>query len=282
MRMARTFVVGMVLCAAGFSLAAEGETGAVPVERWLLLSPGSAPLPAFHDQQAGEFSLSDLLSFPSLPLQELRPRAGESVAWSGGSVSWQEERSAEVKLAGGEGVQESYLAAYLTVPRFTSLELVVRSHHLLRVTVDGKEEATRETATPAADDAGKKRRKKAAKKEDPAEPGEAKAELDLEPGMHRIVVRALRDPESPYPWTVSAELRSSGEEPPVVQLGTSPRHALELAQILDVPQPRLGLVAEVPSGGLVEDLRAKHFVRVSPGLRDDLNDDHVTLLMLPR
>ena len=149
MSMRTAFAAGVLLCAAGFSQAAEGEAGAVPVERWLLLSPRAAPLPAFHDQQDGEFSLSDLLSFPTLPLQELRPRAGDSVARSDGTVSWQEERSAEVTLAGGEGIQEAYLAATLQVSRFTSLELVVRSHHLLRVTVDGVEVATRTAATPA-------------------------------------------------------------------------------------------------------------------------------------
>ena len=262
MSMRTAFAVGVLLCAVGFTQAAESERR---VERWLLLSPRAAPLPAFHAQKDGEFSLSDLLTFPSLPLQELRPRAGESVARSDGTVSWQEERSAEVTLAGGEGIQEAYLAATLQVSRFTSLELVVSSHHLLRVTVDGVEVATKTAATAAADEedeSGRKRRKKDDKKKEPAEPGEAKAELDLEPGLHRIVVRALRDPESPHPWTVAALLRSSGDELPPVQLGTSPEHPLELEQILEVPQPAGVTVS--PDGELV----AIRLGRIRPGTDD--------------
>jgi len=260
MPIAKTLFVGVLLCAAGFCQAAEAETGTVPVASWLVLSPAAAPLPAFHDQKAGEFSLSELLSSPSLPLQQLRPRIGESLTLSNGSVSWREERSAEVMLSAGEGVQEAYLAAYLQLPQFASLELVVRSHHLLRVTVDGKEVATKTAATPVDDEeeSGKKR----GKKDEPAEPGEAKGDLDLEPGMHRIVVRALRDPECPYPWTVAALLKSSGKEPPAVQLGTSPQHPLELEQILDAPQPAGVTVS--PDGELV----ALRLRRIRPGTDD--------------
>ena len=49
--------------------------------------------------------------------------------------------------------------------------------------------------------------------------------------------------------TVAALLRSSGEEPPAVQLGTSPQHPLELEQILDVPQPAGVTIS--PDGELV-------------------------------
>lgn len=254
-------VLVIFLCVAGVCRAAEGEVGSVPVERWLILNPVAAPLPVFHQEQAGEFSLSDLLSSPSLPLVELRPRVGESVARGEGTWVWQEQHSTEVHLAGGDGFQEAYLAAYLEVSRFTTLELVVRSHHLLRVTVDGKEVATKTSATSVGggeQESGKKKRKKDAA----AEAGEAIAELDLEPGMHRIVVRALRDPESLHPWTVSALLRSSGEQPPAVRLGTSPRHPLELAQVLDAPQPASVTVS--PDGELV----AIRLRRIRPGTGD--------------
>jgi dipeptidyl aminopeptidase/acylaminoacyl peptidase len=262
-------LAGLMLLWAVAAVAAEG---ALPVDRWLVLGPAPAPLPALHDEKAGEFSLKELLSARSLARPDLSPRAGDTVAWGPGTeLRWQEMGTAAgspLKLAAAEGIQAAYLAAYLRVPRFVSLELSVRSHHPVLVRVDGAEVATKAGSTPApangnGEPEDKTRKKKGKATQETAgqeEPGSARADLDLEPGVHRILIRALRDPGCALPWTVGASVGSEdGELPAGLALSASPEHPLELAQVLDAPRPTAVTIS--PDG----ELAAVTLARVRPG-----------------
>jgi dipeptidyl aminopeptidase/acylaminoacyl peptidase len=253
--------------AAATLMAAGAVRSGEPVRpaAWLLLGPAPAPLPAFHDEKPGGQDAAHLLETEHLGRADLRPRSGEAVPWiDGTSLTWREvpAPAGGLGLGAAEGSQVAWLAASLRAERFTEVDLVVRSHHLLLLAVDGRVVARKKAATspPGTDDddgAGKKKKKK---DEGGPEPGEAKAKLDLEPGVHRVLVKALRDPGCPFPWAVAAEL--TPPEGAAVSWSTSPDHPLELAQVLDAPQP--SGVAISPDGALA----AITVSRIVPGTHD--------------
>ncbi len=238
----------------GVGAADDAEPARRTVERWLVLGPSNAALPVFHEDGEDEFGLAELLAAPALPSRARRPRAGATLTWAGGeTLTWAETVASDegsIEFASGDGIRQAVLAATLTVQRFTSLVLIVESHHLLSVHVDGKEVATKKKATTKPSDEPENGKKGKRKKKDPIEPGEARASLDLEPGAHRILVRTLQDPDCLEPWGIAA--RVEVEEPNLLNgltVNSSTVHLLELAQILDAPQP--SGVSLSPDGTLV-------------------------------
>ena len=235
------------------SAAADGKPEPVPLDAWLQLGPTASPLPAFHDDRAGRYSSKDLLESRQLP--DGVPRATAAVPWgSGGELSWAPVRARKDgrillgKKSSAPGT--AWLATFLHVPRFSEVTLTVRSHHLLRVDVDGETEARRKACTGAEDDS-----------DDELEPGKATAELQLEAGVHRILIKAVREPECEHPWAVSAEVAASIEG---VTLSAEliPERPLQLSDVLDAQRP--SAVALSPDGELV----AITLQRILPGTDD--------------
>ncbi|MCP4662950.1 MAG: S9 family peptidase [bacterium] len=238
-RQIRTLSVLVAIGALVAAVAAQGETAGdkalATIESWLVLGPVAVPLPAFHDE-ADDFGVAELLGIDPVEAKELWPAAGDDLAWPGGpALTWTaaEPGSQGLELAaGGEVPQMAYLAAYLESSRFVEVELKLRSHHLLRVFLDGAEVAAKTTSESAPEPQGKRRRRS----KDPVIAGTLDASLVLTTSKHLILVQALWDPAGHESWSVTGELvakQSAPESAAVVTASTSARHRLRIADMLD-------------------------------------------------
>ncbi len=247
----------LCLFLAGTPASGKEATGEpVPIRKWLLLGPVAAPLPAFHEEKPGSFSLGDLLEGQQIRLPRMTPEAGRRVAWSPGvSLEWKpvtagKEGTVSLEPAGNPGA--AWLFTYLKVDRFQSLELKVSGEHLLQIDLDGETLATRAKIGKKSQDGSS------------GDANELSASLDLEPGVHRLLVKTIGDPQLDHPWSVSARIIPP-ETGLHLKITTSPEHPLELAQILDAPRPtEIALSAD-------GQLAAITMQRIIPGTDDAEN-----------
>lgn len=225
----------------GAEYAAEESPGySIPLTEWLLLGPAPAPLPVFHGETPGSFSLEDLLSAEQIRRPGMTPAEGEGLAWSPAvRLEWNHINSGETGMVSldGDGGEAAWLATYLRARKFASVDLKIRGGHLLRVDLDGKTV--------------------------PTDPDDLSAHLDLEPGVHLLLIKTLQDPAAKEAWSVGARLESTGIDlTQAISVSTSPDHPLALAQILDAPRPSDATLS--PDGSLA----AIRIGRILPGTDD--------------
>ena len=211
---------------------AAGAATKTEVVSWLSAGPFSTPLPALGSPKAGDlgaFSLSELLKFEPVEISSLRPRQGEPFPWTAGpAAAWTllsaGPKGAELSAA-GQTPHTAYLAAYLTAGQWTAAKLTVSSPHPFQAFIDGKSVVTQAASEKKSGDAA-------------AETGrKATADLKLEMGRHLLVLKALRDPENPSPWSIQAGLETS-DDAAGAALIVSPwaDDRVSLGHVLDTPQ----------------------------------------------
>jgi len=213
MRSSRWTTAILPLLVAALSLAArteramnqtqsEATPAPVPLTRWLVLGPVVDPLPTFHDEKPGSYGVEDLLKAERFPARPWRPTDGAEEAWFGGGLLRWKARDAGpgglVSLAAPEGTGKgrpatAWLSAYLTVARFTSLDLEVIGTHPRRAWLDGDQVAIGGTETEAS------------------KPADVKGKLELTTGKHLLVLKTVFDPARAGEWTLGASLRFPGE-----------------------------------------------------------------------
>lgn len=237
--------LGVVAVAAGAQDAAVAETAVeetpaveqaapagIPVEQWLLLGPIPVTWPAFHDAPVAGVGMDELSAAWPLAVDELWPRVKDTVAWPGtGKQVWSRQAAGGGALAlarPADGAAEALAAVYVQVDHFTAVTLSLTSLHPLALAVDG---APVELA--AGEETG------------PDELAPQTATLDLIPGKHLLLVRALLDPEVEGAWSVAAELQP-GEEFAAPVLSTDPARAITIRDVVDAPA--LESVAIAPDG----------------------------------
>jgi dipeptidyl aminopeptidase/acylaminoacyl peptidase len=225
------------------------------VTHWLMLGPVSDPLPLFHEEDRGRFSVEDLLKSDRGPSPRARPAAGSSIPWpTGESLTWVEApapKDGRIELSTtatneGRAYASSWLVSYVSVDRFQALDVELQGGHPRRLYVDGEPAIT---GGLTKDGTG----------------SEAKGTVKLEPGTHAFLIETIFDPERGAPWTVGATLAIAKPDTsalPAIVDTKDPAQDLTLAQILDAPQ--IGSVAISPDGGLV----AAALSRVVPGSDD--------------
>ncbi len=185
---------------------ASGAATQTAITSWLAAGPFATPLPALGSPKAGDlgaFTLSELLKFEPVEISSLKPRQGEPVPWTAGQAQAWTLLSAGPKglelSAAGQTPQTAFLAVYLTAGQWTAAKLTVSSPHPFQAYIDGKSVVTQAASEKKSGDA-------------PAETGrKATADLKLETGRHLLVLKALRDPENPSPWSVQASLETSDD-----------------------------------------------------------------------
>jgi dipeptidyl aminopeptidase/acylaminoacyl peptidase len=222
----------------------------VTIERWLVLGPVVDPLPLFHDEKAGGFDLKARLDAGVFPPTQWQPEEGAVESWfAGRQLSW------DVRSANGNGLVEldvpdgaangrpaaAWLAAYVEVDRFHSLELEIIGSHARRVWLDGQS-----VASGGLDGNS-----------------EVKQTIKLITGRHLLLIEALWDPSKDDDWTVGATFAKDNEDADVgVSLSLEPERGITIKDITDAPT--ISSVALSPDGRLV----AAALGRYLPGTDD--------------
>jgi dipeptidyl aminopeptidase/acylaminoacyl peptidase len=211
-----------------------GDTAPVHVDRWLVLGPFPAPLPAFAAGNDSKAGAAKLLAYEEIRLSAMKPVEGAAQALLYGSKALWRNAAADsngVSIpVGGETPAIAYLAAYVEVPRWTKLSVSARSSDAFAVVVDGAEIVKSDKPAGLA---GKKS-------------GEAK----LEPGKHLLVVKTVRAAAdtSAADWRVDVSL-SAGERAGAPACSISPERSVSLSEILYLTQ--ISRTALSPDGSLV-------------------------------
>jgi dipeptidyl aminopeptidase/acylaminoacyl peptidase len=207
----------------------EAQGREIQVASWLVTLPSLLPLPALSSEAGHEIELKDLLSQDAIDVKDVYPTAGAKWNWPREEVAWTQTKtpdgaldlSALLKASAqkaskskeGNAAELSYqcLAAfYLSVDRYSPVQFVLESQHLLQVYVDGEKVKDKTDKEPATVD------------------------LKLLRGKHRIIVRAVHDPQGAKEWTLSAKVKMAAADASVrVALDLSSRHELEVAELLD-------------------------------------------------
>jgi len=189
-----------------------GKMHQVRVDAWLLLGPIEIPFPAFVDEEK-EFDGSDyLLSYSFLDLEGTRPAAGSFVDAPGGKSEWREARADSQGLA-VPGVSTlprvAYLASYIEISRWASLELKGRGSHPFEIFIDGGSVLS-------------------------CEGGEGTKKTGLKAGKHLVTVKTVFAPaDTAADWRFDLEI---GAAEPCFVFSTSPERPLSLDIILDSPE----------------------------------------------
>lgn len=254
-------VVVLVLAPAALAAAADtpdarmseqAATKEVSVPRWLLLGPASDPLPVFGEEKPGAYGIEDLLKAERFPRSPRWPAEGAEVSWfAGRALRWSIRGSGadgQVALdlpAGSEGDSATaWLAAYVTVPRWTTYRLEVKGVHPRRAWLDGEPIAMGGTG----------------KDEKPAE---VKGTLKLWRGKHLLLLQTVRDPARQGEWRAGAALLPEDDGGPIdVAFDIDPLRDLTLTDVLDPDQ--ISALAVSPEGKEA----AVSITRVIPGTDD--------------
>lgn len=201
--------------------AAAGEEAAPPpapfqVRSWLLAGPDDVPRPAFAGAKEHGFGPDELVKADLLHLDDLAPAPGATFIGPGGTpLEWRARDQAI--FASGTGLRVGFAATRLRTDRFVKAELTLLCFHRLRAFLDGKQVALKTEVGKPGD----------------AEPGQATATVELEPGTHLLLVQTVFAPEGPEHWDLFARLAVDGQAPPGVTADARPERRLAIADLLD-------------------------------------------------
>ena len=235
MRMFGAACVLAILSAACPGARAQASNAAAHIDRWLVLGPFSAPLPAFAAEAGEPYTASKLLSYEETRLTGMLPvEASIHPLLLGAKASWTlatTDTNGVVLAPDRKEPAIAYLAAYVEVSRWTKASVRVRSSAPFRATIDGVEVATCDKGGSFKD----------------AKSGEAK----LERGKHLLLVKTVRmaADTSTADWRIDVNVSGAGKNAAVPALSVSPERSLSLNEILYLQQ--ISGTAISPDGDLV-------------------------------
>jgi len=242
MRVLIAACVLMILSTACAGARAQASNAAVHIDRWLLLGPFPAPLPAFAAESREKYGASKLLSYEETPLAGLRPvegavhtlLLGEKAAWMGAAA----DTNGVVIAVGTGGPAIAYLASYVEVPRWTKIGVSARSSAAFSITIDGVEIMKNERG-------GLFKERKS---------GEAK----LERGKHLLLVKTVHmaGDTSAADWRIDVSVSGAGRSAAPPALSISSERSLSLNETLYLQQ--ISGTAISPDGSLIAFTTGKY------------------------
>lgn len=223
----RLVTVLMCLLVSGGLASGVHAGGKIRVTQWLQLGPVPTHLPLYHEIKGpkGEaFTLASLLEFAQVELRDWWPSAGQTVEWEGGRrLVWRTVPVDSLGIAlpkGTPGPELCYVAAFIDARRFAKAKLVVRSPHLFQVFLDGETVLTQKGSGAKADSAGQSK------------------SVELETGVHLLLIKALKDPDCGSPWTVDGVLElPEGWEDQEVRFTVERWQRMSIRHLMDAPRP---------------------------------------------
>ncbi len=206
----------------------------IPITDCLLLGPIEVPMPIFHSTKninGSEFDLKSLLAFEQFDLEKLWPSAGEVFQWDlSSSFQWQRIAvdslaSLDRRFTNKQQPYFFYLASYLDAQRWIKMKLVISSHHLFQIFVDGQKLGEKSVSDRPKDDSTQ------------VEAGKCSQEIKLETGKHLLLVKLLTDPANHSPLSFTAMLQITEPWCANDLLTTvSPRQRKSIRLLLDGPK----------------------------------------------
>ena len=242
MRILGAACVLAILSAACGGVRAQASNAAAHIDRWLVLGPFPAPLPAFAAEAGEPYTASKLLSYEETQLTGVLPVEGSiHPLLLGAKASWTlatADTNGVVLAAGAGEPAIAYLAAYVEVPRWTKISVSARSSDAFRATIDGVEVAKCDKGERFKD----------------AKSGEVK----LERGKHLLLVKTVRmaTDTSAADWRIDVSVSGAGKNAAVPALSVSPERSLSLNDILYLQQ--MSGTAISPNGDLVAVTTGKY------------------------
>ena len=212
----------------------KGEEPAVHVDRWLVLGPITATIPAFSGEDREAFGASKLLAYEEMQLSKIKPGEGDALTYFLGRKTVWRSAAADtgglVIVAPGKEPSIAYCAAYLEVPRWTKVRVTARANAPYMIAIDGAE--------VMKNDKGRDFNNKKS--------GEAK----LERGKHLLLVKTVcLSADSVSQWRIDVSVSPQGTNAPAPTLSLSPEHDISLNEILYLED--MTRVAASPNGNLV-------------------------------
>ena len=197
----------------------------IEIKEWLNTASQEMPLPIFHSINNLEglpITVDKLLEFDHYELSEWWPSKenGSTKELQWGLISADEEGYVNLS-PGKEALPEiSYIAAYISIPRWMNIQLITESPHLFQVYVDGEKVAT----------------KSSSEKDEQKETVKTETELKLETGKHLLLFKLLRDPENKMPWQIKTSLLIPDKKlVSDIELSTDSQQLMTIHRLLDAP-----------------------------------------------
>ncbi len=229
-RIAGIWLLIVVVCIAAWQTAGaeEEETAdnSIVIEKWLMLGPIAAPLPAFDGEGGSKNRAKDVLAEEHLAIATLKPVAGNAIKILGS------ENNTWVEIVrGSEGVSLEpdqklpsvvFLGAYIEVPRWTQVEFKGQSTHAFELFVDASS-IIKQTKNGKMDDSD----------------DEKKGTAKLEKGKHLIVVKAVYVPgDTLTDWGIDIRVEPCKGFDDLPALSVISKRAMNIGDVLDSPAVR--------------------------------------------
>jgi dipeptidyl aminopeptidase/acylaminoacyl peptidase len=203
------------------------------VESYLVAGPFEIHFPAFDTEDEKQITMADLLAYDHISLTRLVPESGRDIPLPANTTtSWRVSTTRDTLLEfdrDEEGLQLFLAAFYIRTNRWLKTTLTVESCHPFEVYLSNSKLGSKtETDKP---DVGS----------DIGTPGSFSKTISLVNGTHRVIIKAMNDPENTSPMTVKTLL--SVEEPYTtdsIRLSISPERFIDISNVLE--DPRVGSV----------------------------------------
>jgi dipeptidyl aminopeptidase/acylaminoacyl peptidase len=170
----------------------------IPADRWLFAYGPDMNLPAFHEtgNVRGEvFSVTDLFNFRPHDVSNLQPSENDNFPdRSTGKNRWvikpvNDSGYLDIGKNSSGANSTAYLATYIAVDRWVSLDLDIRSRQRHEVYLNQTRLGSKSSNQGAGD-----------------APGNWSRDLQLAPGKHRLLIRTFHTADDESPWQIHATI----------------------------------------------------------------------------
>lgn len=204
------------------NLFAEDETTPVYFTEILKLNRIEIPIPAFSTDD----QYKEILEFENIDVQNLIPSAFSVPAEiEEGGLAWSKEKlddgRFEMETAGMKKfAQVQYFANYISTDRWLKGKLNIKSSHLLKVFLDGKE-------------IGKKT---IVETDDNDESLLLTTDIKLETGKHLLVIKTVYNPANDNDWFIEAGIDINEKLTSSISISVEPQTFMNVDILLDNPK----------------------------------------------
>jgi dipeptidyl aminopeptidase/acylaminoacyl peptidase len=213
----------------------------VAVESYLVAGPFEIHFPALNTEDEKQITMADLLAYDHIPLAELVPESGSDLRLSADrTASWRTSTTRDTFLEfdrDEEGIHLFLAAFFIRTNRWLKTKLTVESCHPFEIYLNDEKLGSK-TETDKSDVGS-----------DACKPGSFSKTIPLVNGTHRVIIKAMNDPENTSPVTVKTLL--SVDEPYTtdsIQLSISAERFIDISNVLE--DPRVGNVYITEDGNL--------------------------------